>query len=98
MTIESKVYQLPAAKHDAFRYEKEHVFAVQSIAEGRATPDQQRSFMDWLVRDACLHSHIAFNPGNERATAFVQGRQFVGTVMLELINNNGMRKVFDDGK
>lgn len=68
--------------------------AVQALAKGEATPDQQRQFCNWLVNVACATYDISFQPESDRATAFAEGRRYVGTnfVKLTKLSLNALRK------
>ena len=68
--------------------------AAQALARGDATPEQQKGFANWLVNVACATYDISFHPDSERATAFAEGRRFVGTQFVKLtkLSLNALRK------
>jgi hypothetical protein len=61
--------------------------AIQALARGEATPDQQRRGLDWIILFAAATYDMSFRPdglGGERATAFAEGRRFVGNEIVRL--------------
>ena len=73
------------------------IAAVKAIANGTATPDQQIRAFKWIVEKGCMTYDETFDPTNERASAFMQGRRFVGTklVLFTKLNLNAVRKKLD---
>lgn len=57
--------------------------AVKGLMAGTASPEQQRRAMDWILRAACGLQDWAFRP-DERGTAVMLGRQFVGHQIMKL--------------
>lgn len=70
----------------AYPHRVSDVAAVQAIAMGTATPDQQINGMNWIVRTACMTYDETFHPESERASAFMQGRRFVGLKLVLMFN------------
>lgn len=68
--------------------------AVQALARGEATPDQQRQFCNWLINVACATYDTSFQPESDRASSFAEGRRFVGLQIVKLtkISTNALRK------
>lgn len=61
--------------------------ATQALAAGTATEQQQKDFLAWLVNQACATYDVSFQPegeGGDRATAFAEGRRFVGLQVIKL--------------
>lgn len=67
-----------------YRHTIADVSAVQAIANGTATPDQQVRAFDWIVRTAAATWQDTFHPESERVATFMQGRRFVGLKLLAL--------------
>lgn len=63
------------------------VMAAQALINGNADEAQQKIFMKWLVKDACGMGNVHYLP-NERDTAFVLGRAFVGQQIEGLLIQN----------
>ena len=59
--------------------------AAQAIARGEATPEQQKMFLKWLVNTAAGTYEVTFHPESDRASAFAEGRRFVGTQCTKLL-------------
>lgn len=66
----------------AYPHRISDVAAVQAMAMGTATSDQQIEGMRWIVETACMTYDETFHPDSERASAFMQGRRFVGLKLI----------------
>lgn len=64
--------------HFSYPHELADVAAVQACVHGRADEHQQRRAMRWIVERGCMTYDETFDPKSERASAFMQGRRFVG--------------------
>ena len=75
------------------------VAAVQALLRGDATPDQQTQFMAWCINHACGTYNTSFSEDGDRATAFAEGRRFVGLQLVKLskLSLNALRKVNPNG-
>lgn len=65
------------------------VVAVQAVARGDASPDQQRRALDWVINTAAGAYEISYRSdrdGGDRETAFAEGRRFVGLQVVKLVN------------
>lgn len=61
--------------------------AIQALAAGSATADQQVRALNWIVYFAAATYDMSFRPdglGGDRATAFAEGRRFVGLEIVKL--------------
>ncbi len=58
--------------------------AIQALIRGEATSEQQRSAMNWLINQACGTYNTSFSELGDSATAFAEGRRFVGTNIVKL--------------
>lgn len=56
--------------------------ALQALARGQASEHQQRVAYDWLLREAAGIGAQSFRAGDSHATAFMEGRRFVGAQMV----------------
>lgn len=72
---------LPAA------YEIPDAAAIQALAFGTATPDQQRRALEWIVNNACGTYDSEYR-SNEREHAYVSGRRFVGLQIVKMTKLN----------
>jgi len=64
---------------------QEHV-ALKAVAKGEADEGQQTLAISALIKKICVTHDQAYIPGDDRATAFVCGRQFCGYKLLKFIN------------
>lgn len=71
---------LPENKADAF--------AIQAVALGTATEDQQKRAFSCIVRELAGTYDMTFDPESERASNFNEGRRHVGRALVNLINAN----------
>ena len=67
-------------------YDKPDMFALKGLANGTATPDQQKHALDYIVRVLCGTYDLSYRPTSERDTAFAEGRRFVGLQLVKLLN------------
>lgn len=65
---------------------KHEAQAIHAMHHGVATKEQQATFLKWLTSKASPTLGIAFDPDNERASAFEAGRRFVGLKFIEVVN------------
>lgn len=75
-------------------YDIPTVAAVQALAAGAATPDQQRAVLNWLVNQAAATYGQSFQEAGDRETCFAEGRRYVGNQIVKLtkISINALRK------
>ena len=72
-------------------YEKAVASALQQLAAGTASPDQQKRALDWIIKQACGTYDQAFRPGGQdgaRETDFALGRQFAGQQIVKMLHLN----------
>jgi len=58
--------------------------ALQALARGDASPDQQQRALNWIIYDACGTYDLDYRP-DARDHAFVSGRRFVGLELVKLL-------------
>jgi hypothetical protein len=80
-----EVYLPPAA-------EKADIYAMQAVAAGTATPEQQKRALNFIVYDICWGYDWAFRPEGDRETCVALGKQFVGQQIVYLVNLNAAVK------
>lgn len=68
-------------------YGDDVIYAVRNLCAGNATPGQQKLVWDWLAY-ATGADDISFRPGpdGERATAFAEGKRFVGQQFRKMLS------------
>lgn len=59
--------------------------AVQAVYRGEANPEQQKRAMNWIMKSAAQIGGQSYRAGDSHATAFSEGRRFVGAQILSLI-------------
>lgn len=62
--------------------------AIQALARGDASPDQQRRALDFIVQKLARTYDLSFRPSGDRDTAFAEGSRWVGLQLVKLINLN----------
>lgn len=80
-------------------FEIVHVAAVKALANGDATPEQQRLAYDWIVKAASNIGGQSFRGGDSHATAFMEGRRFVGAqlIALQAVDIEKLKKATKNG-
>jgi hypothetical protein len=61
--------------------------AIQALHRGNATPEQQRRALDHIIHNIAGTYDLSFRPGGEegaRATAFAEGKRYVGLQIVTL--------------
>lgn len=76
------------------QYTDKDVIAIQAVANGTATPEQQIHALKYIVNDIARYMDLSFRPDNERATTFAEGKRFVGLQIAKLtkLNLGSLRK------
>lgn len=58
--------------------------AIQDLMLGKADADQQKRVLDLIIKSLAMTYDVTFHPDNDRASAFMEGRRFVGLKLVEL--------------
>ena len=66
-------------------YNKPDHRAIQAIAEGTASPEEQRRALDWIINNACGTYDEPFRPGDGDTVTYMLGRRSVGLAIVKLI-------------
>ena len=64
------------------------VYAIQAVANGGASPDQQKRAMDYIIRVLAGTYDMAYRPDSARDTDFALGKQWVGQCLVFFVNIN----------
>jgi hypothetical protein len=59
-------------------WDPEDGFAIQAVMAGRASEEQQRRAMSFIVNQICGTYDLSYRPTSDRDTAFAEGKRFVG--------------------
>lgn len=73
---------------DPAPYQIADVYALKAVFAGTATEDQQKRAISWVMEAACGMRDMTFQHdarGGDRATAFAEGKRFVGLQIAKLI-------------
>lgn len=70
-------------------WDKADVSAMQALALGKATPEQQQRALNWIIYGAANTYDLDYRT-EPRDHAFVSGRRFVGLQIIKLIKLNLM--------
>jgi hypothetical protein len=62
--------------------------AIQRLASGEATPDQQKRALRYVVETLCATYDLPYRPESARDTDFALGRMFVGQQIVKLTKIN----------
>lgn len=66
-------------------YEDRDAYAIQALARGEATPDQQMRALRWIIEQAAQTYEQSFTPDNSRVSDFIEGRRSVGNQLVKLV-------------
>lgn len=75
------------------------VSAMQALQRGEASPHQQQAVLRWIIEQAAGTYDLSFSPESDRATAFAEGRRFVGLQCVKLLklDVNKLKKATENG-
>lgn len=68
--------------------------ALRAMARGEASERQQKMALDTILNVYCRTHDLSFRPddaGGERATAFAEGKRFVGLMILRALKQPAER-------
>lgn len=77
---------LPSAAECA-KWDIPDASALQALARGEATPDQQKRALNWLIYNACGTYEMDYRP-DPREHAVVSGKRMVGLEIVKLLKIN----------
>lgn len=83
--------------HDPAKWEVADASAFQALERGEANADQQQRVLKWLIQNATAMNEMSYRPGDTHATAFAEGRRFVGSQIQKMIILN-TKAFIKDGK
>lgn len=69
--------------------------AMQALQRGEASPEQQKRCLDWIIKVGAATYNATFFPGQPDASAFAEGRRFVGLEIVKLLTVNPQAFVKD---
>lgn len=69
-------------------WEPADVGAIQALAAGEATPEQQKRALTWIVERACDTYGMSYRPDSDRDTTFAEGKRYVGLQVVKMTKLN----------
>lgn len=94
MTEENKV--TPPPVYLPPEWKNADVASIQALVNGRATREQQKRALAYIVYDICRVNDVEYRP-DSRDHAFASGRRFVGLQINKMISIN-LEKFMDQEK
>jgi len=67
-------------------YTEQEVQALRALYEGNASERQQKLILPYILRAAGTHD-LSYRPGDSLATAFAEGKRFVGTTLVWMLKS-----------
>lgn len=67
-------------------YTEAEIQALRAVHRGEADQRQQRLLCDYLIRAAGTHD-TSYRPGDPHATAFAEGKRWVGTTFIWMLRS-----------
>jgi hypothetical protein len=69
------------------KWEPADIAAIQSLARGDASTDQQQRALDWIISAAGTYD-LSYRPESDRDTAFAEGKRFIGLQIVKALKLN----------
>lgn len=66
-------------------YTEAEIQAIRALYRGEADARQQRLAMDYMIRASATHD-ISYRPGDSHGTAFAEGKRWVGSTLIWMLN------------
>lgn len=79
----AKKIEYPAAVTPP-KWDKADAAALQALASGTATADQQQRALNWIIYDACGTYNLDYRP-DPREHAAVSGKRMIGLSIVTLL-------------
>ncbi len=76
-------HESPIERPDYTEFE---VQAIRAIYNGNASSRQQKAVLPYIIRAAGTHD-LSYRPGDPHATAFAEGKRFVGTTLVWMLKS-----------
>jgi len=67
-------------------YTEFEVQAIRALYDGKASARQQQAILPYIIRAAGTHD-LSYRPGDPHATAFAEGKRFVGTTLVWMLKS-----------
>lgn len=63
-------------------------YALQALERGEATPEQQKTAIQFIVNSVCATYDMSYRHDSHRDSDFAEGKRFVGLQIVRLIKTN----------
>jgi len=80
---ECKLHEDPTERPDYTEFE---IQALRALYVGKASERQQKAVLPYILRAAGTHDQ-SYRPGDTHATAFAEGKRFVGTTLVWMLKS-----------
>jgi hypothetical protein len=70
------------------QWDPEDGHAVQAVMYGRASEEQQKRAMKFIVHQLCATYDLSYRPSSDRDTAFAEGKRHVGLQLVKFAQLN----------
>ena len=64
---------------------KADIHALKALFQGKATPEQQKFALDFIIEHICKTHVTSYVSDNTHDTAFAEGKRFVGNEIVGLV-------------
>lgn len=71
---------------DPAEFTEPQLYAIRALREGKATADQQKIALDWIMLHASSLHGMSFRSNEPNGTDFHEGRRFVGAQIAYLLS------------
>ena len=69
-----------------YEYNRGDVFAIKAVAQGSASPEQQRRALDIIINGIAHTYDVSYRMDSDRETVFAEGSRWVGLQLVKLVN------------
>jgi hypothetical protein len=69
-------------------WEPEDAHAIQAVMYGRASEEQQRRAMNFILNNLCGTYDLSYRPTSDRDTVFAEGKRHVGLQLIKFAKLN----------
>lgn len=71
-------------------YDPADARAIQDLEQGKATPEQQKRALKWIIESVSGTYDVTYWPGEdgERNTSFANGKRYVGLTIVKMLKLN----------
>lgn len=77
--------------HAPAPYDKTVLMAIRAVIAGKANEGQQQAAMDWIINQASNYYDLSYRKGDATATAFHEGRRFVGAQIVKMTREETLK-------